>query len=215
MNDMSAVVDLREENDGNNNDHGPPAAQLLAEQHLEQQRQQHHVRLRIDMCHVSKPSVRFGPGRGRGSGQWAIPLIYPRYVDSDVMDKMEELRNACILGAQTQGVTIIPRSKPCIVKAWFFQRRPLFDFVGRQRNNPLTEEAKRVPNTIVAIKPNVDNYGKFLLDSLTGALFEDDAQVVALHMYKCRDNEGECYGRMQIECSLLNDAARALIFPNW
>ena len=208
---MSALVDLTQENDADNGNHSLSPQELA----LQNQRQQHLLRIRIDMCPVSKPSVRFGPGRGRGSGQWANPIFYRRYIDNDVMEKMEELRACCITAAQSQGITIIPRTEACIVKAWFFTRRPNNDFVGRQRNNPLTEEAKRVPNTIVPIKPDVDNYGKFLMDSLTGALFEDDAQVVALHMYKLRDNEGQCNGRMQIECSLLDDAARDLLFPNW
>jgi Holliday junction resolvase RusA-like endonuclease len=42
------------------------------------------------------------------------------------------------------------------------------------------------------VKPDVDNFAKFLLDSLTGALFVDDAQVVVLHMYKLHVTTREC-----------------------
>jgi Holliday junction resolvase RusA-like endonuclease len=65
------------------------------------------------------------------------------------------------------------------------------------------------------VKPDVDNFGTFLLDSLTGALFVDDAQVVAIHMYKLRDYEGMCNGRIQIECFLVNKEAWQIIVPNW
>jgi Holliday junction resolvase RusA-like endonuclease len=65
------------------------------------------------------------------------------------------------------------------------------------------------------MKPDVDNFGKFLLDSLTDAVFVDNAQVVALHMYKLRDNKGMCNGRMQIECSLVDEEAWQIIVPNW
>jgi hypothetical protein len=60
--------------------------------------------------------------------------------------------------------------------------------------------------TIVPVKPDVDNFG---------ALFVDDAQVVALHMYKLRGNKGMCNGRIQIECSLVDEEALQIIVPNW
>ena len=212
---MASLVDLTQENEENDSDNGhhQPSPQELA---LQGQRQQHLIRIRIDMCPVAKPSIRFGPGRqARGRGQRSHPILYRRYVETDVMQQMEQLRNACITAAQTQGITIIPRDQPCIVKAWFFTKRPKDEFVSKRRDNGLREDAKTDENTIVPIKPDVDNYGKFLLDSLKGALYEDDAQVVSLHMYKCRDSEGECNGRMMIECSLLDEAARDEFFPNW
>jgi Endodeoxyribonuclease RusA len=205
MNEMSAVVDLTHENDDNGDVPPYPVPEILRHQI-----QQHHVRIRVDMCPVSKPSVRFGPGRGtRGPG-----MLFRRYFDTDVSQKIEQLRNACIASREVQGIAIIPRQQCCIVKAWFFMKRPNDDFRGRVRGpGRLKEESTTYEETIVPVKPDVDNFGKFLLDSLTGALFVDDAQVVALHMYKLRDNEGMCNGRMQIECSLVDEAQ--IIVPNW
>jgi Endodeoxyribonuclease RusA len=129
---------------------------------------------------------------------------------------MEQLQNACIASREVQGIAIIPRHQCCIVKAWFFMKILNDDFRGRVRGpGRLKEESTTYEETIVPVKPNVHNFGKFLLDSLTGALFVDDASVVALHMYKLRNNEGMCNGRMQIECSLVNQGARQIIVPNW
>ena len=57
---------------------------------------------------------------------------------------------------------------------------------------------KRLANTIVPVKPDVDNVAKLLLDCLSGILYVDDAQVVDLHIFKLRDNEGLCTGRVGI-----------------
>jgi hypothetical protein len=79
-------------------------------------------------------------------------------------------------------------------------KRPNDDFRGRVRGpGRLKEESTTYEETIVPVKPDVDNFG---------ALFVDNAQVVALHMYKLRDNKGMCNGRMQIECSI---AVRAIV----
>lgn len=209
---MSSVVDLTQENDDNYNCQSPHAPHISIST-----QPRHLIRIKVDMCPVSKPSIRFGPGRGRGGGGGrGGATIYRRYVDTAVTCQMKKLRDICHTALNGEGLTILPRQQPCILKAWFFMRRPEEDFVCRRRGpGRLREEASSDGNTIVAIKPDVDNYGKFLLDSLKGALFEDDAQVVALQMYKLRDNEGMCNGRMMIECSSLDDAAMDSIIPGW
>jgi Endodeoxyribonuclease RusA len=129
---------------------------------------------------------------------------------------MEQLRNACIASREVQGMAIIPREQCCIVKAWFFMKRPNDDFRGRVKGpGRLKEESTSHEETMVPVKPDVDNFRKFLLDSLTGALLVDDAQVVALYMYKLKDNEGMCNDRMQMECSPVEKEARQILVPNW
>ena len=129
-----------------------------------------------------------------------------------VAKKMKELKKICKAAASSQGIAPIPRHQPVTVKAWFFLRRPDGDFVnktravGRVKASALTQE-----NTVMAIKPDVDNLCKFLLDSLTKALYVDDAQVVEVHLYKLRDNEGMCEGRMQIECSIFNNGVETMM----
>lgn len=205
---MSNLVDLTETDDEIDADHGQPAVPV-PNNAGNQQIQLSVVRLKVDMCPIAKPSVRFGPGRGGPNG------MYRRYIDTAVTNKMAELRSYCVLARDAQGVQIIPRNVPVVVKAWFFLKRPTEDFISRRRvAGRLREEALQEANTIVPVKPDVDNCGKFLLDSLTGALFEDDAQVVALQMYKLRDNDGLCNGRMQIECSSCYQSLNSLL-PNW
>ena len=57
---------------------------------------------------------------------------------------------------------------------------------------------------MVPVKPDVDNLSKFLLDALTGVLFEDDAQVVDLHMFKIRDSVGLCNGLVALDVRPFN-----------
>ena len=200
-----------EEEEDNDNEDGHDA-QPQPPNPAARQSQMHLVRLRVDMCPVAKPSVRFGPGRGGGG---RVNGYYRMYKDNEVTRKMDELREMCKVAATAQGVSIIPRNQPVMIKAWFFLKRPEEDFISRRRvAGRLREEALLDASTVVAIKPDVDNCAKFLLDSLTGALFVDDAQVVSLQMFKLRDTEGLCNGRMQIECSLWTETVESVL-PNW
>ena len=94
----------------------------------------------------------------------------------------------------------IPRRMPVEMKVWFYLKKPESDFVGRRRGEGrLRPKALSMEETIVPIKPDVDNLAKFLLDALTGVLFEDDAQVVELRMFKIRDSVGLCNGRVALD----------------
>ena len=69
-------------------------------------------------------------------------------------------------------------------------------------------EALSVEEILVQVKPDIDNLAKFLLDALTGVLFED-AQVVELRMFKIRDGIGLCNGSVPL------DVRPAEIEPNF
>jgi hypothetical protein len=99
MNEMSDVVDLTLENDDNGD--VPP---YPVPERLQHEIQQHHVRIRVNMCPVSKPSVRIGPGRGPR----VLGMLFRRYFDTDVSQKIEQLRNACSASREVQGIAIIP-----------------------------------------------------------------------------------------------------------
>ena len=108
---------------------------------------------------------------------------------------MNELGDLAAAHARANGFSMIPKNQPVTVRAWFFLKRPLEDFVSRRRApNNLRPEAKN--NPIVPVKPDTDNMAKFLLDSLTGVLFDDDSQVWNLHMWKLRDSIGLCEGKV-------------------
>ena len=122
------------------------------------------------------------------------------YIDTSVKKKMAEFKAFVVEAAMRQGFQLIPRNQPVQMKVWFFLKRPASDFTNRRRGmERLKESAMTDSQTVVAIKPDTDNMGKFLLDALTGALYEDDSQVVDLHMFKLRDNDGLCNGKVAIE----------------
>ena len=154
------------------------------------------LQLRIPLPPCAKPSVSYGPGRGCKKGHFRC------CVETDAKQKMAQFGREVKSMAEAKGFQLIGRSKAVVVHIWAFVRRPDTDFVGRRREaDNLTNKAKQFTSTVVAVKPDNDNLAKFLLDSLTGVLFADDAQVVDLRVLKCRDNEGTCDGRVQIYCT--------------
>ncbi len=91
-------------------------------------------------------------------------------------------------------------------------KRPKSDFINRQRvAGRLKPSALADAGTIVAVKADIDNLAKFGLDGLKNALYNDDAQVVELHLFKLRDSEGECRGRMAIKCCPMNKTSQELM----
>ena len=65
------------------------------------------------------------------------------------------------------------------------------------------------------VKPDIDNLAKFLLDALTGVLFEDDAQVVELQVFKLRDSVGLCNGRVAVYVQVVSNRTPAEIMTNF
>jgi Holliday junction resolvase RusA-like endonuclease len=147
----------------------------------------------VPQAPCSKPSVSYGPGRGRWFG------TYRCYINTEAKNKMKLFGSAVKAVASQVGFEMIPRNKPVVLYIYCLLRRPDEDFVGRRREaNNLRVEKKE--NAVLAIKPDNDNLAKFLLDSVTGVLVADDAQFVHISIVKLRDNEGLCEGRVGIHC---------------
>lgn len=162
---------------------------------------------RVALPPCAKPSVSYGHGRGG-----ALRC----FVDNDARNKMLEFGRVVGVEAARAGFRLIERTTPVVVHIWAFLRRPDTDFVGRRREaHNLTETAMLFAATVVAIKPDNDNLAKFLLDSLTGVLCADDAQVVDLRILKARDNEGLCEGRVQVHCRECTEAHYDSMMPNF
>ena len=158
----------------------------------------HHLRMWIPMPPIAKPSVSYGPGRGGPKGWFRM------YINSGVKKKMAEFRLLVKEAAARERFHLIPRNKPVQMTVWFFLRRPDDDFTSRHRGKGRLKESAKA-STVAAVKPDTDNLGKFLLDALTGALYEDDAQVVELHMFKLRDSTGTCEGCVAIDVNIWNE----------
>jgi len=67
--------------------------------------------------------------------------------------------------------------------------------------------------TIVAITPDTDNMGNFFLEAMKGAICEDDCQMVDPHMFKLRDSEGLCNGRMAVEVGICRNTVTEMLPP--
>lgn len=46
-------------------------------------------------------------------------------------------------------------------------------------------------------KPDMDNIAKIILDSLNGIAYEDDKQVVELHLYKQFAEQGKVFVKLE------------------
>ena len=105
---MSNVVDLTEDDDAN-----PPQNQrdLLSQDML---------RMRIAMAPEAKPSVRYGPGRGRGvKKNWFRP-----YFDNAVTQKRNHLNGIVLEAMKNHGCKKIPAGVPVAMRVWFFPSTP-------------------------------------------------------------------------------------------
>jgi Holliday junction resolvase RusA-like endonuclease len=87
----------------------------------------------------------------------------------------------------------------------FRSKRPKIDFVrgrpgaGCLRNSTNDSKNPAAPTQIwPPTRMDVDNLAKFVLDSLNGLLYEDDRQVVSLHVTKLRDDQDECKGSTEV-----------------
>ena len=69
------------------------------------------------------------------------------------------------------------------ITVWCLLKRPNSDFVNNQREaGRLKESALEAGKVWVAIKPDVDNLAKFVLEAAKGILYTNDKQIVDLHM---------------------------------
>jgi Holliday junction resolvase RusA-like endonuclease len=78
----------------------------------------------------------------------------------------------------------------------FRMKRPKSHFVN---NRPGADRLKKTaPSHTSAIRTDVDNLTKFVLDSMNHVLYEDDRQVMSIHVTKLLDNDGMCEGSTEV-----------------
>ena len=134
------------------------------------------------------------------------------FYNHKVQQGMQDIRNAVQDEMIRLGNEPFPRNQPLCLPVWFFLKRPKNDFINRERVvGRLNLRALAEAGTIVAVKSDINNLAKFALDSLKCALYNDDAQVVELHIFKLRDSEGLCNGRIAIKCSPMNKTTQQLM----
>lgn len=181
---------------------------VLEDTSSEEQDNSGFFELWIPMAPCPKPSVCHGPGRKSPNGkfqQWRT------YLPTPTRKKMNEFKAYVLAATQSTRFNIIPRHLPVHVSIWCFLRRPDDDFVNRQRGAGRLKSTAVNNNTVVPIKPDTDNLAKFILDAIKGVLYEDDAQIVELHIYKLRDNTGTCEGQVAIRVGQCTSTALQML----
>ena len=91
----------------------------------------------------------------------------------------------------------------------FRMKRPASHFVAGRRTGPSSRlkpafSAGRL-RPAAAIRSDVDNLAKFVMDSLNGVVYVDDRQVVSLNVMKVLDSEGPCRGATEVEICVLRE----------
>lgn len=153
----------------------------------------HTFRAWLPFPPVSKPSVSYARARGHRN-------LFHAYMDNDYRREMNRYRDFLTAAVAVTPFVKFGRDVPVTLKAWCFLKRPIDDFMGRRRvAGNLRPVALQTPT--VPIKPDNDNLAKFIMDSMTGILYDDDAQAVDIRFLKLRDNQGTCEGRVAIEVS--------------
>ena len=160
----------------------------------------------IPMEPCAKPSTAHGIGRG-------APFSKPRtHLPTPARKKMKQFAAMVQTAAKATGFPPIPESHPVQITVWCLLKRPNSDFVNNQREvGRLKESALEAGKVWVAIKPDVDNLAKFVLDAVKGILYTDDKQIVDLHMYKLRDSKGLCNGRVGIRVAVCTRPAQQIL----
>jgi hypothetical protein len=112
----------------------------------------------VPQAPCAKPSVSYGPGRGRWFG------TYRCYINTEAKNKMKLFGSAVKAVASQVGFEMIPRNKPVVLYIYCLLRRPDEDFVGRRREaNNLRVQKKE--NAVLAIKLMMPSSWTFALSS--------------------------------------------------
>ena len=189
------VVDLTQDADGNEAPMGAPMAARAAPPR--------RIKFWIDKPPLSKPSVSWGPGRGG-------PIR--TYTQPKAKKAMDDVHREAQRQKEAHGFSTIERTTPVSMTVWFFNPRAKEDFVSRRPGyGRLKPTSLSDANTILAVKPDIDNMGKLIMDALTGVFYEDDSQVVELNMVKLRDSVGLCEGRIAIDVGVCTKTAAQMM----
>ncbi|KAG7338086.1 major facilitator superfamily MFS_1 protein [Nitzschia inconspicua] len=91
---------------------------------------------------------------------------------------------------------IFAAEEQLIMTLVFRMKRPKSHFVnGKPGPDRLKTTA---PSQTSAIRTDVDNLTKFVLDSMNQVLYDDDRQIMSIHVTKLLDNDGMCEGSTEL-----------------
>jgi Holliday junction resolvase RusA-like endonuclease len=107
---------------------------------------------------------------------------------------------------------VLPEEHSLAMTIVFYLKRPLKHFVGSKPGPGRMRDS--APHQTSVTRMDVDNLAKFVLDSLNGLLYEDDRQVVSLHITKLYDNHDECKGSTEICVRRLGEESLPKLLEN-
>ncbi|KAL3916278.1 MAG: hypothetical protein SGILL_005248 [Bacillariaceae sp.] len=99
---------------------------------------------------------------------------------------------------------IFPEDRHLIMSIIFRMKRPKNHFVN---SKPGPDRLKKTaPSQVSVIRTDVDNLTKFVLDSMNEVLYEDDRQIMSIHVTKLLDNDGDCEGSTEVLLRSMDDS---------
>ena len=102
------------------------------------------------------------------------------------------------ISQQTTRKPPIYSNGPVKVTVWFCRKPPIDNFINKDRSRPKVS-LKGMAHT--TLKPDTDNYLKFILDGMSKRVWSDDQQVAEINAHKCLDSQPPFEGRTVIEVS--------------
>lgn len=115
-----------------------------------------------------------------------------------LLREFKNLIKASIIPPEYKGLLFNSCDEKVEVDMTFRMQRPLYHFVGNSRNNALKETYLQAGPSFTTAGGDIDNLGKFVLDSLEGTIYYNDKQVTRTVMQKVWDDEGGCNGSAAI-----------------
>lgn len=136
------------------------------------------------------------------------PCFQPghRSVYNPSKGSQELFRNALIalMPAEARAkLPVFPSGLPVSISVVFLLRRPDVHFVNRNRESEMLK--MNAPHGYVSGKSDIDNMLKFILDCMNKIIYNDDRQVVEVHVKKQWDSDGCCEGSTLVHLSVALD----------
>lgn len=176
----------------------------------------HVIRLVIMGPPTPKPSVRIN-SKFCGLSKMGKPIM-KKWGNNPAGLKLLKFQQAVDeqISQQTNHKSPIYSNEPIKVTVWFCRKPPIMHFINKDRSRPkpglLAASSCGGGMLHTTLKPDIDNYLKFILDGMSKRVWKDDRQVVEIVAHKCLDCRPPFNGKTVIEVSTILSITSA---PNW
>jgi Holliday junction resolvase RusA-like endonuclease len=152
--------------------------------------------------------------RERGNSTFVDLISHIRYTcfRYNPSAKAQELFRNVVLEMMDTNLPVFEEKALLAMTIVFRLKRPLKDFVASRRGPGRLRLV--APSQVALTRTDVDNLAKFVLDSLNEVLYQDDRQIVSLHVTKLLDNQDDCLGSTQIHLRQLTEEHVSTLLNN-